>query len=153
MLNIAKYKAMVRDTQWYWVTAYPITAEEYSRLKVAIEDKLPFAWIHDIDWNRIREINPKRDIKEFAEIIYNTEEQDNVYWICEYWVRHKVLNWKCSTCYCFDKLWIHPEEYFNRLGKLWYKGDKWTKLYYPRDITNEIIRKYKETYFVEWKYT
>ena len=50
---------------------YPITQFEYVQLKKAIELKEPFTWIHDIDGKKIREINAKRDIKEFLPITHS----------------------------------------------------------------------------------
>ena len=72
----------------------------------------------------------------------------NMYWICSYWVRHPVSwfwDW-WDNCDCYTKLKIYPSEVHDRMRGLWYKIE------HPRDVTNEMLRVYKSTYFKNWNY-
>jgi len=85
-LKIAKYKAIVKDLDWKSYSPYPITEEEYAKLKLARAWNKPFVWIHDIEDNKVREINP-REIKQFIPITNASESSYSVSrrWICNFW--------------------------------------------------------------------
>jgi len=138
-LKVAKYKAMIRniegDGSKNTYTSYPITENEYAKLKIAIADKEPFTWVHDLDWNRVREVNAKRDIKEFLPITHS-KPMSNLSIKCAFWVIHPIHNWTWD-CKCSDKygcLWI---VFIDKLNKaLWFNlSDKY-------DITDKIRHDY-----------
>lgn len=138
-LNIAKYKAKVKNTDWdqyrAWYTEYPITENEYAKLKLAIANKEPFTWIHDLDWNRLREVNAKRDIKEFSPIVHSNYTS----WIsitCEFWVTHNIVWWD-RDCKCSDIYKCSWVVFKDKLEEL-----LWIKIQYNSDITDEMRSEY-----------
>jgi len=138
-LNIAKYKAKVRNTDWdqykAGYTEYPITENEYNKLKLAIENKEPFTWIHDLNWERLREINAKRDIKEFLPIIHSKQNYWYL-WVCAFWWRHPIYNWELN-CECEKKFWCHGLNFKDKLKEV-----LWLDIFYDSDITEEMRQKY-----------
>ena len=74
------------------------------------------------------------------------EIKETIHWICEYWARHIVNNWSCSKCTCFDRIAIHPKEYYERMKELGFK------INHPSDVTDVMMRSYKATYLVNWEY-
>lgn len=133
-LNLVKYKVAVKNLEWTWYSKYPITDQERSNLLKARKDKDPFVWIHDIDWNRVREINP-RDIKEFEPISkWQSHAGYNV--VCDFWGRHSVHNWEWA-CEC--------EKYFKCNGSVFkdkLKEVLWLDIFYSVDITEDIRKQY-----------
>lgn len=118
-LKVAKYKAMVRnidDDGRNTYIPYPITESEYAKLKIAIANKEPFTWIHDILWNRIREVNAKRDIKEFNPITQNINNSSYSI-VCGFWVPHVVYNgsWDCK---CSEKYGCLSISFLWKMNKL-----------------------------------
>ena len=114
-LQIAKFKVAVKNLDWYWFEQYLITAQERERLVLAREEKDPFVWIHDLDGERLREINP-RDIKEFIPINY----WKSGWWynaICRFWVRHPISNWE-FTCECEKKYWCLEIMFYDELKEV-----------------------------------
>ena len=138
-LNIAEYKVKIKNTSWdqynSGFTEYPITEDEYDKLKLAIHNKEPFTWIHDLMWVRLREINPKRDIKEFLPIIHSKQDSWKVV-ICSFWWRHSVAGYP-DNCDCSKIFWC---VWFVFNGKL--KEFLWLDIYYDSDITEDIRKNY-----------
>ena len=136
-LNIAKYKAKVRNTDWdqyrAGYTEYPITESEYAKLKLAIHNKEPFTWIHDLMWSRVREINAKRDIKEFLPIVHTKQEYWKR-WVCSFWIRHPITMY--DWCDCYKKFWCPGLIFKDKLKEIWFD------IYYDSDITEEMRQKY-----------
>ncbi len=117
-LKVAKYKVKIKNTDWWYnntYTQYPITEFHYAVLKKAIELKEPFTWLCGINWDKIREINAKRDIKEFIPITHVKNNSD--YSVkCSFWISHPLHNWE-YVCNCSDKygcLWIVFLEKLNK---------------------------------------
>jgi len=75
----------------------------------------------------------------------NTYDKD-LYYICNYRLRHKITNWVCAYCDCFDKIWIYPKEFKKRLREMELNED------IPYWQTNKTVRAYKTKYFINWKY-
>jgi len=69
-----------------------------------------------------------------------------LYWICDYWVRHLVIDWGCGNCECREKLWLHYTDFHNRLRDMWFT------INYAKDVTDHMLRSYKSKYLVNWKY-
>ena len=133
-LNIARYRAVIKNLEWTWYSKYPITKEEYWLLKAWRDMKVPFIWIHDIEWNRVREINP-RDIKEFEPI---TKVQ-SWYWynaVCSFWWRHPIHNWSFD-CDCAKKFWCSWLVFKDKL-----KEALGVDIFYDSDITEDMRNKY-----------
>lgn len=141
-LRIAKYKVLVKNAEWDsykpWYTEYPITEDEYSRLKIAIEHKEPFTWIHDLDGNKVIEINAKRDIKKFIPIIHK-QSAWKVQNICHFWVRHDRLPEWGYNCDCEKEFWCRDFQFKDKLREV-----LWFEFTHKSEITDKIRYKYKQ---------
>jgi len=117
---VAKYKARVRniegDGSRNTYSEYPITEQEYAKLKLAIADKEPFTWIHDLNWNKVREINAKRDIKDFLPV-FKQPTWYTLTFTCSFWEKHPIVGWNCS-CDCSKKYWCLGIVFLDKINLL-----------------------------------
>ena len=127
---------------------FHITQDQYVTLKLKLEDSKfsdPLV-ISDPDTWEIMFDGKVSAIKEFKHKRIPTHDNKNWYWICNYWIKHKVdkVTKDFEICNCMSKIKIIPQEFFKRLKEMWY----WELLSY--EVTNEIIRDYKKKYFINW---
>jgi hypothetical protein len=139
--KVAKYKAVVRNLEGYGVTKYPITEAHYEVLKIAIRDKSPFIWLEDLDWNNLREINAKRDIKNFEPISYGSNTySDSDRYVCGWGVKHLLIGFP-RNCNCYRITWLFRADYQAKL-----KEEFWYKFNSPAWITRDMIEEFKLKY-------
>ena len=117
-----------------------ITKSQYELFEEELSTKKhnEFFKIHDIDtWeivfngraNKVEWFEEKKDIWAWA----------NDYWICSYWLYHK-LGWFPDNCNCQERCWVWPAKFRTRLQEMWYSIDN------DRDITKEMRTAYKAKY-------
>lgn len=115
-----------------------ITQKQYATLKLMLEDNKfsdPLVITDPDNWNILFDWKCWA-IKEFKHKQWDNSEWD-LYWICTYWLRHRIIDWECISCTCREKIWITDLEFLNILRDMWYK------INYPKDVTDEMIRAYK----------
>lgn len=100
--KIVTHKVIVKNSDWNGTTKYPLTQDMYATYRLAKADRKQgsMVWLTDIDWNRLREIDPIefKEFEEFEEIKVNNELV-NKYWICSKLWKHPI-NWFPDNCEC-----------------------------------------------------
>jgi len=143
--NLRTHKIILQD----WEELH-ITQAQYELYREEVQLKKPneFITIYDIDTDKILYDGKVIWIKEFKHKNTKVIDNENLYWRCDYWLQHKVdrVNEIFDECTCYKKIWIIPQEFFKRLKEMWY----WELL--PYEVTNEIIKAYKNKYLINWEY-
>jgi len=143
--NLRTHKIILQD----WEELH-ITQAQYELYREEVQLKKPneFITIYDIDTDKVLYDGKVMWIKEFRHKKKTNIDNENRYWRCDYWLQHKVdrVNEIFDECTCYKKIWIIPQEFFKRLKEMWY----WELL--PYEVTNEIIKAYKNKYLINWEY-
>jgi len=135
--KVITHKVIVKNADWKWITKYPLTKDMYVTYRLAKQDRKIWdtLWLTDIDWNRIRELDPIK-FEEFEEV--KITNNDNRCWVCSYGGRHPISQaWECD---CQEIFGILPHKFKEWLIEKWYKieDNKWKKrdIFYDSDITD-----------------
>jgi len=139
--QIATHKVIVKNPDLKWITKYPLTKDMYVNYRLAKNDRQIWntIWLTDLDWVRIRELDPIK-FEEFEEIKPSKEySKYNV--VCSFWVRHPMSQYP-NNCNCkdeFDCLWF---AFKDKLKDMWYK------IHYDSEISDFHRQEYKNKYWL-----
>lgn len=105
-----------------------------------------FIQIHDIETDNLIFEWRCWKIDEIVELETQKDDIKNRKWVCDYWVRHAIIDWEPADCTCYDYLKINDRKFHKLMHDMGYKYD------YPSQINNEMIRAFKDKYRVNWEY-